>query len=165
MIWWLLVIMAMVLLCSCVNPRNELMESAIRALDASVMAGRFEPPFDDDVVWNRKSQTPTLRAEAGRNTSPSKHVRDAAPLQRRHEVSSRTSGASTSKRKRVTPFISKKIAARQQFRCAMCGELLQEDWEIDHIVNLQRGGSNDLSNLQALHKRCHAYKNHVEQRG
>ena len=48
-------------------------------------------------------------------------------------------------------------------RCAK--QILQEDWEIDHIVSLQRGGSNDLSNLQALHKRCHAYKNHVEQRG
>ena len=52
-----------------------------------------------------------------------------------------------------------------QFRYAMCGELLQEDWEVDHVLSLQRGGSNDLSNLQALHKRCHAYKNHVEQRG
>ena len=37
----------------------------------------------------------------------------------------RTAGAPT-KRKRVTPFISKKVAARQGFKCAMCGELLQE---------------------------------------
>ena len=47
----------------------------------------------------------------------------------------------------------------------MCGKLLQEDWEVDHVVSLQMGGSNDLSNLQALHKRCHAFKNHLEQRG
>ena len=164
MIWWLLIIMAIVLLCSCQSPRNELRESAIRALDSSVMAARFEPPVDDDVVWNRKARTPP-RAEAGLSASPSKHVRNAAMLQRRREVVPQTSTASTSKRKRVTPFISKKTAARQQVRCAMCGELSQEDWEIDHIVSLQRGGSNDLSNLQALHKRCHAYKNHVEQRG
>ena len=42
------------------------------------------------------------------------------------------------RRKRVTPFISKKVAARQEFRCAMCGELLQEDWEIDHVRSLQK---------------------------
>lgn len=162
MIWWLFVLMAIVLLCSCLNARNELRESAIRALDASVMAGRFEPPADDD-VWNRKARTRPPRAEAGRNTSPSKHGPDAAPLQRPHEVIPQSSTAT--RRKRVTPFISKKIAARQQFRCAMCGEILQEDWEVDHVLSLQRGGGNDLSNLQALHKRCHAYKNSVEQRG
>ena len=67
------------------------------------------------------------------------------------------------RRKRVTPFIWKKLAARQEFRCAMCGELLQEDWEIDHVRGLQDGKGNELSNLQALHKRCHAYKNHLEQ--
>ena len=48
----------------------------------------------------------------------------------------RTAGAPT-KRKRVTPFMSKKVAARQGFKCATCGEILQEDWEIDHIVSLQ----------------------------
>ena len=47
----------------------------------------------------------------------------------------------------------------------MCGELLQEDWEMDHVKSLQRGGSNELRNLQALHKRCHSSKNHLEQRG
>ena len=144
MIWWLLVLMGIVLLCSCLNPRNELRESAIRALDASVLCGL-----------------------GGLDTEESEAAESApAPLRRRREVVPPTSGASTStRRKRATPFISKKIAARQQFRCAMCNKILQEDWEIDHIVSLQRGGSNDLSNLQALHKRCHAYKNHVEQRG
>ena len=135
--------MAIVLLCSCLNARSELRESAIRALDASVLCGL-----------------------GGLDTEESEAAESApAPLRRRREVVPQTSSASTStRRKRATPFISKKIAARQQFRCAMCGELL-DDWEVDHIVSLQRGGSNDLSNLQALHKRCHAYKNHVEQRG
>ena len=144
MIWWLLVLMGIVLLCSCLAPHNELRESAIRALDASVLCGL-----------------------GGLDTEETEAEESApAPFQRRHEVVPQTSGASTStRRKRVTPFISKKIAAGQQFRCAMCKKLLQEDWEIDHIVSLQRGGSNDLSNLQALHKRCHAYKNHIEQRG
>ena len=139
----LLVLMFIALLCAWLAPSKTLRDSALQALDSSVLCGL--------------GGLDTEETEAAE--------RAPAPLQRRHEVP-QTSGASTStRRKRVTPFISKKIAARQQFRCAMCKKLLQEDWEIDHIVSLQRGGSNDLSNLQALHKRCHAYKNHIEQRG
>jgi hypothetical protein len=37
------------------------------------------------------------------------------------------------RRKRITPFQAKRVAERQQWRCAMCGELLQEDFEVDHI--------------------------------
>ena len=139
----LLVFLAAVLLCAWLSPSKKLRESALQALDSSLRCG-----------------LDSLDTEHTENAEAS-----AVPLQRRREVVSRTSTASTStRRKRVTPFISKKVATRQQFRCAMCGELL-EDWEIDHIVSLQRGGSNDLSNLQALHKRCHAWKNHLEQRG
>ena len=139
----LLVFLAAVMLCAWLSPSKKLRESALQALDSSLRCG-----------------LDSLDAEHIENADTA-----AAPLQRRHEVSSRSSAvpASTTKRKRVTPFISKKVAASQQFKCAMCGELLQEDWEVDHVLSLQRGGSNDLSNLQALHKRCHAYKNHVEQ--
>ena len=49
----------------------------------------------------------------------------------------------------------------------MCGELLQEDFEVDHVIPLHRGGSfdNNIESLQALHKRCHMLKNSLEQRG
>ena len=141
----LLVFLAAVLLCAWLSPNKKLRESALQALDSSLRCG-----------------LDSLDAEHIENAETA-----AVHLQRRREVSSRSSAVptSTTKRKRVTPFISKKVAASQQFKCAMCMKLLQEDWEVDHIVSLQRGGSNDLSNLQALHKRCHAYKNHVEQRG
>ena len=138
----LLVFLAAVLLCAWLSPSKKLRESALQALDSSLRCG-----------------LDSLDAEHTENAEAA-----AVSLQRRREVSSRSSAVPTStKRKRVTPFISKKVAASQQFKCAMCGELLQEDWEVDHVLSLQRGGSNDLSNLQALHKRCHAYKNHVEQ--
>ena len=70
------------------------------------------------------------------------------------------------RRKRITPFQAKRVAARQKWRCAMCNELLTEDFECDHIVPLHRGGSpdNDIDSLQALHKRCHLLKNSLEQR-
>jgi 5-methylcytosine-specific restriction endonuclease McrA len=67
---------------------------------------------------------------------------------------------------RITPFQAKRVAARQHWRCAMCGELLQEDFECDHVVPLHQGGSvdNNIIALQALHKRCHLLKNSIEQR-
>ncbi len=61
---------------------------------------------------------------------------------------------------------SKPAAAKQKWRCAMCGALLQEDFEVDHIVPLHRGGSfdNNIDSLQALRKRCHMLRNSLEQR-
>ena len=43
---------------------------------------------------------------------------------------------------------------------------LQEEFEVDHIAPLHRGGSfdNDIYSLQAPHKRCHLPKNSLEQR-
>ena len=144
MLRYLAVLLAVALLCAYLAPNNTLRESALQALDSSLLCslGGFDTEETD------------VEEEA------------AAPFQRRREgreVSSRPVASMSMKRRRVTPFISNKMAARQKLKCAMCGKLLQEDWEVDHIVSLQRGGSNDLNNLQALHKRCHAYKNHIEQ--
>ena len=67
-------------------------------------------------------------------------------------------------RKRVTPFVAKSVGAKYKWRCAMCGELLGPDFEVDHIVPLSEGGSNDIANLQCLHKKCHLLKSSFEQR-
>ena len=52
----------------------------------------------------------------------------------------------------TTPFQARLVAAKYGFRCAICGKMLDASWETDHIVPLSRGGSNDLSNLQAVHR-------------
>ena len=45
MICYFLVLVTIVLLCSCLAPHSDLRESAVRALDSSVlMVGRFGPP-------------------------------------------------------------------------------------------------------------------------
>lgn len=146
----MLLLLAVALLCAWLAPDSRLGESCARALESHVVAMRHFGHGDlDDEAENSLAQFELDRM-------PPRHVATRAA----------TGAAVTAahKRKRVTPFISKKVAARQEFRCAMCGELLQEDWEIDHVRPLQHGGDNELSNLQALHRRCHAYKNHLEQK-
>lgn len=50
------------------------------------------------------------------------------------------------------------VAARQNWLCGKCGNMLQATYEIDHVVRLDRGGSNDISNLSALCPSCHRDK-------
>ena len=73
-------------------------------------------------------------------------------------------------RKYISQYIRFKVLKRQNFRCP-CGqklkfkksqELLYEDnaevGHVDHIVPLARGGSNDITNLQALCPKCNLSK-------
>ena len=162
MLWWLLVLMAIVLLCSCLNARSELRESAIRALDASVlMAGRFELPVEDDFVPNQKeARTPPPRAEVRRNNSasPSKHGPGAT-------------WKTALYRKRPTPLMQKRVAVRYAFKCGICKLPLDETWETDHIVPLTKAKSfedaerlNAIDNLQPVHRACHQIKTSREAR-
>ena len=66
-------------------------------------------------------------------------------------------------RRHISPIVKRRVAARQRWRCAVCKELLDETFEIDHIVPLFRGGTNDERNLQALCKRDHTLKSALEQ--
>ena len=66
------------------------------------------------------------------------------------------------KRPHISPLIKKRVAARQRWRCAICRELLDETYEIDHIIPLFQGGHpTQESNLQALCKRDHMFKTAV----
>lgn len=42
--------------------------------------------------------------------------------------------------------------------CDLCGELLGDRYEIDHIIPVSRGGSGDLSNLRWVHPTCNKRK-------
>ncbi|MEQ9238139.1 HNH endonuclease [Coleofasciculus sp. E2-BRE-01] len=50
-----------------------------------------------------------------------------------------------------------KIAENQDWKCSKCGELLfnGEEIEIHHIVPVAEGGTDDVENLQHIHKPCH----------
>ena len=144
---WLLIVLVACGLCAWLAPNTEIAKSAAEALDSSVfLLGRFGGDDDERIPSRRASCAPSpqrLPSVIGvRQQTPS------APV----------------KRKRVTPFVAKRVASLYKWRCAACGELLTEDFEVDHHISLQNGGSNDISNLRPLRKRCHLAKNSLEQR-
>ncbi len=61
-----------------------------------------------------------------------------------------------------------KIAENQNWKCPLCGEPLFNGEEIDihHIVPVAEGGTEDMENLQHLHRACHkqVHKTQVKSR-
>tara|TARA_B100000900_G_scaffold399485_1_gene402063 strand:+ start:1490 stop:2095 length:606 start_codon:yes stop_codon:yes gene_type:complete len=58
----------------------------------------------------------------------------------------------------VSETKKKFVAARQNWRCSDCHEQLDATFEVDHILDLQFGGSNHVDNLGAKCRGCHAKK-------
>ena len=52
----------------------------------------------------------------------------------------------------------KVVAANQKWNCNVCNNILDASYEVDHINPLYNGGTNDLTNLQALCRNCHGKK-------
>lgn len=55
----------------------------------------------------------------------------------------------------------KLVIARDGGVCQACGKLVSleaGDCHVDHIIPKSQGGSEDLSNLQLLHRSCHSKK-------
>ena len=60
--------------------------------------------------------------------------------------------------------IRRRILQRDGFRCVVCrakGKLTLAE-EVDHIVPLERGGTDDAVNLRALCKPCHVDVTNVQ---
>ncbi len=62
----------------------------------------------------------------------------------------------------VSESKKKYIASNQKWRCAHCNNLLDNTYEVDHIIALYRGGTNELTNLEALCRNCHGVKTFKE---
>ncbi len=58
----------------------------------------------------------------------------------------------------VNGYTKKLVASSQGWKCASCFNLLPASFEIDHIVELCNGGSNEITNLQPLCNNCHGKK-------
>lgn len=68
-------------------------------------------------------------------------------------------GTIQQKHKRSVSETKKKfVASNQQWKCGHCNMQLDHTFEVDHIVDLQYGGSNHADNLVALCRNCHGKK-------
>lgn len=57
------------------------------------------------------------------------------------------------------------VFQRDKYQCQSCGKTAKEtELNIDHIIALATGGSNDISNLQTLCRRCNQQKKHHRDR-
>ena len=68
-------------------------------------------------------------------------------------------------KRNVSESKKKFIASNQKWRCAHCSSLLDNTYEVDHIIALYRGGTNELNNLEALCRNCHGKKTFREKMG
>tara|TARA_Y100000992_G_C21270619_1_gene496629 strand:- start:408 stop:953 length:546 start_codon:yes stop_codon:yes gene_type:complete len=71
------------------------------------------------------------------------------------------SGAKTNKRS-VSETKKKFVASQQNWKCNKCENKLNHTFEVDHVVRLENGGTNEVSNLEALCRECHGQKTAFE---
>ena len=67
------------------------------------------------------------------------------------------SGKRATKRS-VSETKKKYVASQQGWKCGHCKEQLNAWYEVDHKLELEHGGSNEVANLVALCRECHGRK-------
>jgi hypothetical protein len=72
-----------------------------------------------------------------------------------------TSGKGATKRS-VSETKKKFVASQQGWKCGKCHNQLTAWFEVDHVVRLEYGGSNEVDNLVALCRECHGAKTTME---
>jgi len=68
------------------------------------------------------------------------------------------SGKNTIHKRSVSETKKKYVASNQSWKCGHCNNPLDHTYEIDHIMDLQHGGDNNVNNLIALCRNCHGKK-------
>ena len=72
-----------------------------------------------------------------------------------------SSGNKATKRS-VSETKKKYVAANQNWKCKHCSKQLPGWFEVDHVMKLEYGGSNNVENLEALCRDCHGKKTAME---
>ena len=62
----------------------------------------------------------------------------------------------------VSETKKKFVASRQSWKCGECNDQLNAWFEVDHVMKLEYGGSNNIDNLEALCRDCHGKKTAME---
>ena len=58
----------------------------------------------------------------------------------------------------VNGYTKRIVASNQGWKCQMCYNALPASYEVDHIIPLFKGGTNEVDNLVALCRNCHGEK-------
>jgi len=88
---------------------------------------------------------------------------------KRENTHLRKSNDARNKRMKMPEPKRRKIAARQEWKCAnpygKCAlkDFILEEYDVDHIRPLSQGGADDASNMQALCPACHRRKTENDQ--
>lgn len=88
------------------------------------------------------------------------HLMDFSALYKRIEKKPFTNFKETTEdgKRNVSETTKKIVASKQNWKCGLCDKTLDETYEVDHVVPLYKGGSNDITNLMALDPICHRKK-------
>ena len=106
---------------------------------------------DRDIIIEKMQRTLDI-SEHERNKMKNQIDNLNANLQQKTQEKSRD------KRKKISNDIRKQIVTQQNNACGECELALTPYYQIDHIIGLQFGGTDDGSNLMALCCECHAKK-------
>lgn len=131
-----------------------------------VCCGFLHPACQLEVILGPHDNTCTLRTNpclhSGRNVCTGRIVR---LFKRYSQRSQRLTVLSMKhKRKATSASVRLQIAWGQNWQCNSCRQVLHWTFEVDHVVALCAGGSNEFSNLQALCVKCHKMKS-MRERG
>ena len=157
---WLAILVVIALGCAFLAPDSDLHNSALQAFDSSVRM------LSREAV--EQSGTTRSRVRTDCEDDGPRIARGAAAALPSRITASTPALRTSTIRKRVTPLMQKRVAARYNFKCAICGLPFTDSslWEVDHIVPLSSARTaadverlNSIENLQPVHRSpCHQMK-------
>jgi hypothetical protein len=96
------------------------------------------------------------------NANVNANVARPGPKEAQMEARIMASGRNNATKRSVSETKKKFVAAQQSWKCGHCDRQLPAWYEVDHIVRLEHGGSNNVDNLVALCRDCHGKKTAME---
>ena len=79
-----------------------------------------------------------------------------------HQQKKLLASGNKSTKRSVSETKKKFVASNQNWCCKHCSKKLPAWFEVDHVIKLEYGGSNNIDNLEALCRDCHGKKTALE---
>jgi hypothetical protein len=79
-----------------------------------------------------------------------------------HSINTINRSGKGSTKRSVSETKKKYVASQQNWKCKHCQNQLTAWFEVDHVQRLEHGGSNEVTNLEALCRECHGKKTSME---